>query len=157
MWDSLWSHGPCHTRLLCLPLSPGVSSNSCLLSQWHFQTISLSVVSFSSYPQSFLAWGCFPVSSLFAPGGWSIRTSASVLLMNIQDWFPLGLTGLNSLLSKGFSRIFSSTIIQKHHFFGAQPSLWSTLTSVHDYWKNRSFDNMNFCQQNDLSAFQYTL
>ena len=133
MSHSLWSHGPCHTRLLCLPLSPGVSSNSCLLCQWCFQTISHPVVSFSSYPQSFPAWGFFPVSSLFAPGGWSIRISGSVLLMNIQDWFPLGLTGLISLLLKGLSRIFSSTIIQKHHFFGAQTSLWSTFTSIHDY------------------------
>ena len=81
---------------------------------------------FSSYPQSFLSSGSFPVSWLFASGGQSFgaSTSASVLPMNIQGWFPLGLTDLVSLLSQGLSRVFSSSTIRKHQFFSAQPSLW---------------------------------
>ena len=83
------------------------------------------LISFSSCPQSFPASGSFPVSQLFTSGGKRIRASASVLPMNIQDWFPLRLTGLITLLSKGLSRVFSSTTVWKHQFFGAQPSLWS--------------------------------
>ena len=90
-------------------------------------TISSSVVPFSSCLQSFPTSGSFLMSWLFASGGQSIgvSTSASVLPMNIQDWFPLGLTGLISLQSKGLSGVFSNTTVQKHQFFGAQPSLWS--------------------------------
>ena len=88
-------------------------------------TISSSVAPFSSCPQSFPASGSFPMSWLFKSGGPNIRASASVLPVNIQDWFPLGLTGLISLLSKGLPRVFSSTTIWKHQFFGSQPSLWS--------------------------------
>ena len=95
------------------------------LSQWWNQTISSSVTPFSSCLQSFPASGSFRVSLLFASGGQSIGASASVLPMNIQDRFPLGLTGLISLLSKGLSRVFSSTTVWKHQFFSAQPSLWS--------------------------------
>ena len=89
-------------------------------------TISSSVIPFSCL-QSFSASGSFPMSQFFASGGQSIRTSvsASVLPMNIQDWFPLELTGWISLLSKGLSRVFSSTAVQKHHFFSVPPSLWS--------------------------------
>ena len=105
--------------------SPGVCSNSCPLSQWCHPTISSSVVPFSSCPQSFPASGSFPVSQTFASGGQSIGASASVLPMNSQGWFPLGLTGLISLLSKGLSRVFFSTTIRKHQFFGTQPSLSS--------------------------------
>ena len=104
--------------------------------------------------QSFPASRSFPVSQFFASGGQSIGVlaSASVLLMNIQDWFPLGLTGWISLQSKGLSRVFSSTTAQKHQFFGAQ--LYSTtLTSIHDYWKSHTFDYMDLCQQSDVSAF----
>ena len=106
-------------------LSPRVCSNSCPLYQWCHSTISSSVVPFSSCPQSFPASGSFPMSQLFASGGHSIgaSVSASVLPMNIQDWFPLGLISLISLLSKGLSRVFSNTTAQKHQFFGAQPSL----------------------------------
>ena len=111
------------------------------------------VTPFSSCLQSFLASGSFPMSQLFASGGQSIGASASVLAMNIQSWFPLRLTGLISLLSKGLSRVFSSTIIWKHQFFSTQPSLCSTLKSVHDYWKNHSFDYANLCQQSDVCAF----
>ena len=104
-----------------------VCSNSCPLSLWYHPTISSSVVPFSSCPQSFPASGSFPMSRLFTSGGQSIGVSASAsgLPMNIQGWFPLGLASLISLLSKGLSRVFSSTIVQKHQFFSAQPSLWS--------------------------------
>ena len=96
------------------------------LNWWCHPTIS-STVSSSYCPQSYPASGSFPVSWLFASGGQSIRASASasVLPVNIQGWFSLGLSGFISLQSKGFSRVFSSTSVQKHQFFGAQPSLWS--------------------------------
>ena len=99
-------------------------SNSCPSSQWYHPTISSSVVPFSSHLQSFPASWSFHMSQLFPSGGQSIgvSASASVLPMNIQDWFHLGLTGLMSLQSKGLSRVFSRTTVQKHQFFGAQPS-----------------------------------
>ena len=108
----------------CPSLSPEVCSNSCPLSQWCHAIISSSVIPFSC-PQSFPALGSFPMSWLFASGGQSIETLASVLSMNIHGWFPLGLTGLIFLQSKGLLRMLSSTTIQKHQFFCAQPSLWS--------------------------------
>ena len=96
----------------------------------------------------------FPISRPFTTHGHSVGTSVSILPMNIQPWFPLGLTSLISLQSKGLlSRVFSSTTVQKHQFFDAQPSLWSNLTSIHDYWKNHSFDYMDLCWQSDVSAF----
>ena len=97
-------------------------------SQWCHLTISSSVIPFSSCLQSFPASGSFLMSQLFESGGQSIgaSTSASVLPMSIQDWFPLGVTGLISLQSKGVSRVFSKTTVQKHQFFSAQPPLWST-------------------------------
>ena len=107
-------------------------SNSCPLSQWCHPTISSPVLSFSSCLQSFPASGSFPISRFFASGGQSIGASSSVLPMNIQDWFSLGLTGLISLQSKGFSRFFSSTTVWKHQFFGTQPSYCPALTSIHD-------------------------
>ena len=99
-------------------------SNSCPLSWWCHPTISCSVVPFSSRLRSFPASGSFPMSQFFASGGQSIGVSASgsVLSMNIKDWFPLGWTGWISLLSKGFSRVFSNTTVQKHQFFSAQLS-----------------------------------
>ena len=118
--DSLWPHELQQARPPCPSSTPGVYSNSCPLSQW--STISSSVVPFSSCPQSFPASGSFPVSRLFTSGGHTIGDSASVLPMNIQGWFPLGLTGFISLQSKGLSRIFSNTTVQKHQFFGAQLS-----------------------------------
>ena len=155
MSSSLSPHGLQHARLLCPLLSPGVCSNSYALSQWCYLTISSSATTFSSCCQSFPASGSFPVSQLFASGGQSIRVSAStsVLPMNIQDWFPLGLTGLISLLSKGLSRVFSSTTIQKHQFFGTLPSVWSSSHVVLDYWEDHSFDHMDFCGQSDVFAF----
>ena len=105
-------------------------------------TISSSVIPFSSHLQSFPASGSFPMSWFLASGGQSIgaSASASVLLMNIQDWFPLGWTGWISLQSKGLSRVFSNTTVQKHQLFNAQLLYNPTLTSIHDYWKNYSFD-----------------
>ena len=106
-------------------LFPGVGSGSCPLSWWCYLTISSSANPFSFYLQSFLASGSFPMNQLFALGGQSIGALASVLPMNIQGWFPLRLTSLISLQSKGPSRVFSSTTVQKHQFFSVQPSLWS--------------------------------
>ena len=121
---TLRPHGLQHTRLPCSLLSPNSCwSNSCSLSRWCHPTISTSVVPFSC-PQSFPASGSFPVSQLFLSHDQSTGASAEVLLMNIQGWSPLRLTGLISLLSKGLSRVFSSTI-WKHQFFSTQPSLWS--------------------------------
>ena len=141
MTDSLGPHGLQHSRLPCPSLSPGVHSNSCPLSQWCHPTISSSVAPFS-FSQSFPASGSFPMSQLFTSGGQSIgaSTSASVLPMNIQDWFPLGLAGLISLQSKGLSRVFSNTTVQKHQFFCAELSSQSNSTSIHDHWKNHSLD-----------------
>ena len=123
--NSLRLHGLQHMRLPCPSPSPGVYSNSCPLIWWWHPTISSSVALFSACPQSFPASGSSPVSWLFASTGQSIgaSASASVLLMNIQGWFPLGLIGLISLQSKGLLRVFSNTTIQKYEFFDAQPSL----------------------------------
>ena len=122
------THGLQPARLPCPSLSPGVCSNSCPLSRWRHQTISFSVALFFLCLQSFPASGSFPMSWFLASGGQSIgaSASASVLPMNIQGWFPLGWTGLITLQSKGLSRVFSSTTIWKHQFFGAQPSLRSS-------------------------------
>ena len=124
---SLWSHGLQHNRLPCQSLSPEICSNSCPLSRWCHPTISSSIARFSSHPQSFPASRSFPMSWLFSSDGQSVGASASgsVLPMNIKCWFPLGLIGLISLLSKGLLRVFSSATVQKHQFFGAQPSLHS--------------------------------
>ena len=114
--DSLWSHGLQHTRLPCPSPSPGTYSNSYPLSRWCHPAISSSVVPFSSCLQSFSSSESFPVSQLFASDGQStgVSISASVLPMNVQDWFPLGWTGWISLQSKRLSTVFSNTTIQKH-------------------------------------------
>ena len=123
--DSLRPHGLQHTRLPCPLAMPGAYSNSCPLSWWCHPTISSSVIPFSFCLQSFPASGSFQMSQFFALGGQSIRVSASasVLPMNIQDWFPLGWTSWISLLSKRLSRVFSNTTVQKHQFFSTQLSL----------------------------------
>ena len=123
--DSLRPHGLQHARPPCSPPTPRVYSNSRPLSRWCHPTISFSVVPFSSGPQSFPAPGSFQMSPLFASSGQSIGVSASTsaLPMNIQDWFPLGWTGGISLQSKGLSRVFYNTTVQKHQFLGAQLSL----------------------------------
>ena len=124
---TLEPHGLWHARLPCLSPSPGACSKSCPLNRWCHPTISSSVIRFSSCLQSFPASGSFQMSQLFALGGQSIGASASssVLPMNIQVWFPLGLTGWICLLSKRLWRVFCSITIRKYQLFGAQPSLWS--------------------------------
>ena len=125
MSDSLQPHGLHHTRLPCPSPNPGVYSNSYPSRQWCYPTISSFDIPFSSHIQSFLASGSFPMSQFFTSGCQTTgaSASASVLPMNIQDWSPLGLTGLISLQSKGLSRVFSNTTVQKHQFFSAQFSL----------------------------------
>ena len=120
--NSLQPHESQHARPPCPSPTPGVFPSSCPSSWWCHPAISSSVVPFSSCPQSLPASESFPMSQLFAWGGQSIgvSASASVHSMNIQDWFPLGLTGWISLQSKGFSRVFSNTTLQKHQFYGAQ-------------------------------------
>ena len=123
--NSFWPHGLQCSRLPCPSPTHGAYSNSCPLSRWCHPTISSSVVLFASCPQSFPASGSFPMSQFFTSGGQSIgaSASASVLPINIQDWFPLGWTGWISLQSKGLSRVFSNTTVQKHQFFATQLSL----------------------------------
>ena len=125
-WTAARQAGPSPT--------PGVYSNSYPFSQWCHPTISSSVIPFSSFLQSFPASGSFQMRQFFASGGQIIRVSASasVLPVNIQDWFPLGMTGLISLHSKALSRVFSNTTVQKYQFF-------STHISIHDDWKKHSF------------------
>ena len=124
MSDSLQPHEAQHARSPCRSPTPGVHPNSCASSWWCHPAISSSVIPFSSCPQSFPALGSFPMSQLFAWGGQSIgvSASASVFPMSTQDWYPLGWTGWISLQSKGLSRVFSNTTVQKHQFFGAQLS-----------------------------------
>ena len=140
--DFLWPHGLQHVKLSCPSPTPGVYSNSCLLSQWCHPTISSSVVPFSSHLQSFPASGSFPTSQFFVLGGQSTGVSASrsVLPKNTQDWSPLGWTGWISLQSKGLSGVFSNTTFKSINS-SALIFLYSpTLTSIHDHWKNHSLD-----------------
>ena len=120
----LWPHGLQHTRLPCPSPSPEFAQTHVHWVDDAIQPFSSSVASFSPWPQSFPASGSFPMNQLFAPSGQSIgaSTSASVFPINIQGYFPLGLTGLISLLSKGLSRVLSSTTVRKHQFFSTQPS-----------------------------------
>ena len=122
--DSLWPHESQHARPPCPSPTPGVYPNSCPLSQWSHPAISSSVIPFSSCSKSLPASGSFSMSQPFTWGGQRIgvSASASVLPMNIQDWSPLGWTGWISLQSKGLSRVFSNTTVQKHQFFDAQLS-----------------------------------
>ena len=120
---TLQPHGLQHARPPCPSPTPRVYPNSCPLSWWCHPTISTSVVPFSSHLPSLPASGYFPMSQFFTLGGQSIGVSASVLPMNTQDWSPLGWTGWISLQSKGLSRVFSNTTVQKHQFFGTLLSL----------------------------------
>ena len=133
--NSLQPLGLQHARLHCPSPTPGACSNSCQSSQWCHSIISSSVVPFSSCLQSCPASGSFPMNQFFASGGQStgVSASASVLPMNIQDWFPLGWTGLIFLQPKELSRVFSNTTVQKHQFFGAQLSLRSK-SHIHTWW-----------------------
>ena len=155
--DSLQPHGLQQARPRWPSPTPGVYPNSCPFSWWCRPPISSSVVPFSSCSQSFPASGSFQMSQLFAWGGQSIEVSvsASFLPMNTQDWTPLGWTGWISLQSKGLSRVFSNTTVQKHQFKNKQTNKQKpksisssvlsffhslTLTSPHDHWKNHSLD-----------------
>ena len=122
MSDSLWPHGLQHARLPCASPIPRACSNSCPSSRWCHPTISSFVIPFPSHPGSFPASGSFPMIQLFTTDGQGVGTSTSVSVfpINIQDWFPLGLTGWISLQSKGLSRVFSNTTVQKHQFFDPQ-------------------------------------
>ena len=154
MFDSLRPHGLQNARLPCPSPSPRVCSNSCPLSWWCHPTILSSVIPFSCF-QSFPVSGSFPVSWLLALGGQSIGASAlsSVLPMNIRGWFPSVLTGLITLMSKGLSRVFSNTTVQKHQFFSTQPSLWFNSHFYTWLLENHSFDYMDLCWQSAVSAF----
>ena len=147
--NCLQPHALQHARQPCPTPTPRVYSNSCPLSQWCYPIILSSVVPFSCL-QSFPASGSFLMSQLFASGGQSIGASAlaSVLPMNIQGWFHLGLTGWISLLSKGLSRVFSDTTVQKHQFFSTQFSWWSN--SHICTWL---LEKPNLCRQSNVSAF----
>ena len=139
MYNSLRPHGLQHARLLCLPPSLRVCSNSCPLSQWCHLTLLSSAAPFCFCLQSFPTSGAFPMNQLFTSGGQSIRASvsASVLPMNSQGWLPLGLSGLIFLQSEGLSSTFSSTTIQKHQFFGTQPFLWSN-SHIYTWWLEKN-------------------
>ena len=132
--DSLWPHESQHTRPPCPSPTPRAYSNSCPSSWWCHSAISSSVVPFSSCPQPLPASGSFPMSQHFAWDGQStvVSASASVLPMNTQDWSPLGWTGWISLQSKGLSKVFSNTTVQKHQFFGAQLS-WQSNSHIHTW------------------------
>ena len=121
---TLWPHESQHARPPCPSPTPGVHWDSRPSSQWCHPAISSSVIPFSSCSHSLPASGSFPMSQLFTWGGQTIgvSASASVFPMNTQDWSPLGWTGWISLQSKGLSRVLSSTTVQKHQFFGTQPS-----------------------------------
>ena len=155
MSDSLRPRGLQHTRLPCSSPTPRACSNSCPSSWGCDQTISSSIIPFSSCLQSFPASRSFPVSQFFASGSQRIGApaSASVLPMNIQDWFPLGLTVFISLQSKT-ARVFSNTAVQKHQFFSTQLSLWyNSHICIRQPEKNHSSDCRDFCWQSDVSAF----
>ena len=145
--DSLQPHGLQHARPSCPSPTPGVHPNSCPMSHWCHSTISSSVIPFSSWPQSFPASGSFPMGQLFASGGQSIgvSASASVLPMNTQEWPSLEWTGWIPFQSKGLSRVFSNTTVQSINSSVLSFLHSPTLTSIHDYWKNQSFDWMDLC------------
>ena len=140
--DSLRPHDLQHARPRCPSPTPGVHSDSRPSSQWCHPAISSSLIPFSSCPQSLPASESFPMSQLFAWSGQSTRVSAltSFLPKKSQGWSPSEWTGWISLQSKGLSRVFSNTTVQKHQFFGVQLSHSSILASIHDHWKNHSLD-----------------
>ena len=127
-----------HQAFLSICPAPRACSNSCPLSWWCHPTISFFVVPFSSCLQSFPASGSFLMSWLLVSGGQTTGASASVVPMNIRGWFPLGLTGLIFLQSKGLSRVFSNTTLQKHQFFSAQLSFWSN-SHIHSWLLEKTY------------------
>ena len=144
MSDSLRPCGLKHTRLSVLPHLPE-------LAQTHVHSVGDDI--HPSHPWSSPSPPACNISQHQDDPSIGASASASVLPMNIQDWFPLGLTGLISLQSEGVSRVFFNTTVQKHQFFGLSFVHGPTLTSIHDYWKNRSFDKTNLCWQSNVSAF----
>ena len=155
MFDSLQPLGPQHARPPGPSLSSGVCPSSCPLNLWCYPTISTSAALFSIRLQSFPGWVSLPKSGLFTLGGQNTGASAlgSVFPKNIQSWFPLVLIGLISLQSKGLSRVFSSTTIQSINSSVLSLLYGLSLTIIHDYWKNHSFDYMYRFQQSEVSAF----
>ena len=151
--NSLWPHGLQHARIPCPSLSPRVCPNSCPLSWWGHPTISSSASLFSSCLQSFPASRSVPVSRLFTSGGQNIGTSASILPVNLQGWFPLGLTALISLLAKDSQESSSAPQFESINSLVLSLLYGSTLTSICEYWKNHSFDYIHLHWQNDVSAF----
>ena len=137
MSDSLWPHRLQHARLPCLSPTPGASSNSCPSSRWCHPTISSSIIPLSSYLQSFPASGSFPISWFFTSGGQSIGASASVLPINIQDWFPLRLTGLISLSPTDSQESFPTLQFKSINSLALSFLYSPTLISIQDYWKNK--------------------
>ena len=133
MSDSLWPHRLQHARLPCLSPTPGASSNSCPSSRWCHPTISSSIIPLSSYLQSFPASGSFPISWFFTSSGQSIGASASVLPINIQDWFPLRLTGLISLSPTDSQESFPTLQFKSINSLALSFLYSPTLTSIHDY------------------------
>ena len=154
MSDSLWPHGLQHARLPYLSTTRAYS-NSCPSSWWCHPTISSSVIPFSSHLQSIPGSGYFQMSQFFTSDGQSIRVSASasVLPMNIRDWFLLGWTAWISLQSTGLSRVFSNTTVQNHQSLVFSFLYSPTITSTHDYGKNHSLEEMDLCWQSNISAF----
>ena len=148
-----------YARPPCPSPTPGVYSNSCPSSQWCHPAISSSVIPFSSCPQSLLASGSFPMSQCFAWGGQSIGVSAlaSVLPINTQDWSPLGWTGWISLQSKDSQESSPTPQFKSINSLVLSFLHSPTLTSIHDYWKNHSFDQTDLCWQSNVSAFEYAV
>ena len=148
LFATLWT-----ARLPCPSPTPGACSNSCPSSWWYHPTISSSVVPFSSCLQSFPTSGSFPMSQFFTSGGQTIGALASVFSMNIQVWFPLGLTGLIFLAEEGMLKRLPSS--QFESIISSALSLLDgpTLTSICDYWKNHSFDHTDLCWWSNVSAF----
>ena len=154
---TLWLHGLQHARLSCPSLTPGICSNSGPLSQWCYLTILSSVIPFSSCFQSCPAPGSFLMSGLFTSGGQSTGASASVLLINIQYWCPLGWTGLISLQSRDSQESSPASKFESINSLALSLLHGPTLTFIHGYWKNHRFNYMDLCQQSDISAFKYTV
>ena len=157
--DYFRPHGLQHARLPCPSPAPGGCLNSCPSSKWYHPTISSSVTPFSSCLQSFPVPGSFLMSQLFASGGQRIGASASgsVLPMNIQSWFPLGLTGLISWCPRGSQKSSPAPQFESISSLVLSLRYGPTLTSVRDYWKNHSFDCIELCWQNNVSAFKYAV
>ena len=158
MSDTLPPHGLQHSRLPCPSLSPGVCSNSCPLRQWCHPTISSSVTLFSCL-QSFPASVSFLVSWLFTSGGQSTgaSASASVFSMNIQSWFPLGLKVGSPCCPRDSQESSPAPQFESINSLALSLLYGPTLTSVQDYWENRSFDYTDLCWQSDVSVFSYAL